>query len=592
MKKVVAFLVLVSIMVSNIVFQGYFVSAENVVETMAEVGENTNNYNKLHFYFGDESYSTIDDLTELNQALQDVRESSSLARSTETTYVTLQYKSEYFRTQTYLNFKEERKTLTTQSQIESFRNRLKAYSDEYHADLLEQFDVSDINEYFQIIEFKKTKYSPFVVCEVEPSTISIDGLSSLIELDNIEHISISPECEFENDASWADILDCINATEIVSNSSYTGDGIKIGVFEYGYRYHSSNENFLDKNIINNAQMLQDLDYHATMVTSIVTLIAPEAEIYFDNFKEQDEVSLEWFIDNNCDIVNCSFGQKTSSYRYDIDGLYDYQIAGHFLTVVKSSGNVDGGTTNITSPGYAHNVIVVGGVSKGSYGWSYHYNARYSLNALEAKPLVSAPYYVNVPNVGTDGGTSYAAPQVAAGCGLIMEANPSYRLFPEKIMSVLAASAKKTYNYSATVNHFDDKVGAGVFDLEAALSATLLYETTNYYEPPIKRNVEIASLNISGFAEEILQVSLAWNVQVDSYEDDYYTNCSYLTDYNLKVYDPYGYLLYETTLIANNVEMVRVTLPGSATYRVVIYQEGEIHEDNSGDYLCLSYTKYN
>ena len=51
MKKVVAFLVLVSIMVSNIVFQGYFVSAENVVETMAEVGENTNNYNKLHFYF-------------------------------------------------------------------------------------------------------------------------------------------------------------------------------------------------------------------------------------------------------------------------------------------------------------------------------------------------------------------------------------------------------------------------------------------------------------------------------------------------------------------------------------------------------------
>ena len=66
----------------------------------------------------------------------------------------------------------------------------------------------------------------------------------------------------------------------------------------------------------------------------------------------DRIGIQWFIDNACDIVNCSFGYYNNGtpdadgsysdgvkqYRNDIDGVYDYQILAHFITVVKSAGN--------------------------------------------------------------------------------------------------------------------------------------------------------------------------------------------------------------------------------------------------------------
>lgn len=40
------------------------------------------------------------------------------------------------------------------------------------------------------------------------------------------------------------------------------------------------------------------------------------------------------------------------------------------------------------------------------------------------------------------------------------------------MSVLTSTAKKTYDYSATIGNFDAKVGAGIVDLYNAIESHL------------------------------------------------------------------------------------------------------------------------
>ena len=372
----------------------------------------------------------------------------------------------------------------------------------------------------------------------------------------------------------------------------------------------SNANLYDKNITLENPNAASND-HADLVTSIVALIAPDAEFYVSN---SDRIGLEWFIDMGCDVVNCSFGYYNNQenadgtysdgvkqYQNNIDGLYDYQVLAHFITVVKSAGNYSDDPTSpkynpqnkITSPGYAHNVITVGGVQRTASSSGYYLEhdpyASYVTPSGHTKPNICAINTVTVPNLGTYTGTSYAAPQVTGCIALLMESNIDYCTYPERTLSLIASTAQKTYDYVENNENFNLKVGAGVIDLQRMLDSNLYYRASNTNG---SSGSEIASVTVSLREGQTLQAGLGWLVTaVNSSSTEINITSVIVTDYDLWIYSPSG-TVFTSSCSNSNVELVRLTAEEFGNYRIVLRQYGELDEIIDGEWIFITYNVLN
>lgn len=608
-KKLIAILLTVSLFLAS--FGGIGVLAEENAAPDNETATVDNSYNKIHFYFNNEDHTVIDSSAELQEAVSDITSSAKIrGRSGEPTNseidVTVEFASDFMETDAYRSFSQERANIDSIEELRDFRQRLNAYSKTYHNELIaKNIDSLDGLEYS---ECEAIGYSPFVTLKMDIGDISTSALCELSEMETVEHISLQYEPIAESEATWAETLDGINAYDIVNNGTYTGAGIRIGVYEAGGICDRSNVNLLDKDITIH-DPLANVNDHATNVTTILATIAPDAEFYVSN-TASDKTALEWFIDQGCDIVNCSFGYYNNipntdetytdgvkEYCHGIDGVYDYHIRAHFITVFNSAGNKNedrrSATYNpqnkVTSPGYAYNVITVGGVRQtlvdSEYVWAWAPSASYVCSSPGVKPNVSAPITVNIPNI-DGGGTSYSAPIVAASVALLMECHGEYLACPDSVLSVLTSTAQQIHDYSTQgnvySNHFDEKVGAGIIDLERMLNAEVfdvVQNTNRLYA------AEIVSDSIYLPVGTELQISLTWLI---SHEEENGTE-AYVTDYNLFVLDSYGDLVAASVLEDSNVEMIRVITPHSGRYRIVVDQVSLMPSAVEEDWLALTYT---
>ena len=400
----------------------------------------------------------------------------------------------------------------------------------------------------------------------------------------------------------------IDAYNIVSAGKYTGSGVRIGIYEAEGVCDTSHVNLADKNIT-----LHDtnsaISPHATAVTSIVALIAPNASFFVSDTPDDLE-ALSWFIDNCCDVVNCSFGfynnklnsdgtysKGIRSYRYDIDAIYDYQILAHFMTVCKSSGNVCTDNTksdynpdgDITSPGFAYNVITVGGVNRTSidsaYRWIHASKASYISTEPTVKPNISAPFYMFIPNIGMRNGTSFSAPLVTACIAILEGCKPSYSAYPDRVMSVLTSTAQKTYDYGngSFIGNFDKKVGAGIIDLDAAIES---YQYTVLKNTNTAPKTEIISKELTLTAGTEIQIALSWLATADATNETVY-----VTDYDIYLYNAAGTRVITSTLSRTNVEMLRYIVPTTGTYRIVAFQFDLMNSNINQDWISLTYTVF-
>lgn len=584
-------------------------SAININESSAEetVGNNENVYNKIHFYFDESEHGTIDDIDELESAVLSVSAQDGVALLVNTDVnqdieneitVTIEFASDFMETEQYIAFSNERETIDSPEELLDFRKRLNGFSKEYHEELiLQNVDILSVLDYTEI---ESIGYSPFVVLKMDGNDLEVGSIITLCESEDIENISLGYEVVPEEEASWIDTMTGINAYDIVTNGTYTGDGIRIGVYESGGVCDITNTNLAGKNITIRDSSVATTP-HATEVTALLSIIAPDADYYVSDVCD---VGIAWFIQQNCDIINCSFGyfynidnhdgtysEGTFGYRYDNDAVYDYQVTAHFVTICKSAGNINTNNTKasynpygkITSPGYAYNVITVGGVDRvlvsGQYKWMHESSACYKCSEPVVKPNVSAPNIVTVPNIGRCEGTSYASPQVAGCIALLMESDSQYRLSPEKVLATVTSTAQETYGYSGTIGEFDNKVGAGIVNLERMIDndvVTYAYNTSGIAQTTvISRNVYLT-------AGAELQVGLAWLAIADLNP-----TTVYVTNYDLYVYGPNGGNI-TSTLTSSNVEMLRIPITTTGTYRIVVYQAEDINVDVSGDYISLAY----
>ena len=206
--------------------------------------------------------------------------------------VTVEFSSNFMETEAYQAFLEERDTLDDIEEVHEWRARLNAYSKEFHQNLVNK-SLAALAD-FEYSEYDVIGYSPFVVLKTDIADVSASSLVNLAECDNVEHISLAYETAPQSSATWDTVLEGVNVSDIVTQSTYTGDGIAIGVYESGGICDVTNANLVGKNItINPESSSMDVTDHATEVTSILAIIAPEARFYVSHV---DRLGIGWFID--------------------------------------------------------------------------------------------------------------------------------------------------------------------------------------------------------------------------------------------------------------------------------------------------------
>jgi len=460
--------------------------------------------------------------------------------------------------------------------------------------------------------FDHIEYSPFVVMKIDTANIEVSSLLDLSKDSAIAHISLSYNLYVEEESStsyttvsstWSQMLTAINASGVVNSGTYTGEGIKVGILEAEGVCDTTHANLVDKNITieNSSSHISD---HATKVTSVVSLMAPDAEYYVTY--GNDAEALSWFVENGCDVINCSFGVLggTSSsldgyYMNDIDAVYDYYVETLFISIVVSAGNIDSTASNgdISSPGNAYNVITVGGVNRVSGSSSQlAYDSRACYRGVsEAKPTVSSVFSVKVSNfykdngtLATLSGTSFSAPQVTALIALLLEKDASYIVYPEKVTSTILASANTTYGYEPDWDyvHHDDKVGAGVVSWTRMMDGNA---SNAVHISNDSSNVEVLSRQVSLQSGDSIQIGLSWLIDTNA-APGVPTSVSqiYVTDYDLYLYDSNGNLVASSETADSSTEMIRYTATISGSYDIVVYQYGSIDDANDGDFMCMTY----
>ncbi|MBQ9912913.1 MAG: S8 family serine peptidase [Clostridia bacterium] len=587
--------------------------------------EYDNDLNKLHFYFSDvsavtektsaksasdrttasvePSFDYIDDLTELDNAVDNMyKYCDEYLDDNESIQVVVEFDSDYENTEEYADFFEEGSKIKTVDDLRAFKKKVAEFSKEYHRQENEK-NISKLeNIYYKKMEV--IDYAPFVVLEVDEKDIEADTLLDLAEEEAVLNISLSSEEEVESEASWSRTLNAIDVQATVVTGGYTGEGVNIGVLESGGICDKESSYLDDVTIFVDPNCDKKETEHATVITALIASIAPDANFYVsDNLAS----ALSWFIEQGCDVVNCSFGypntiengdvfvydSSKAIYRYNIDGLYDYQIKANFINVVTSAGNVKNDNTkinynpygHITSPGLAYSAITVGGLdcSLGLLGYDLEHDSGscYVATNNSTKPEVSAIMETTLPWGGDYYyGTSVSAAQVTACIALLCEKDAGFVWYPDMAKATVIGSAKEIDDHTNISNsYFDDETGAGCISYVNMNKAVDRNHIINVNQP----NSIISSDTMSLSKNVVLQAGLSWSPQVDIYD-----NICYITNYDIHVYDPDGNLVCTSTLGSNStVEFIRYRVKKAGVHTVAVYQNGANPAGTNTDYIAYT-----
>ena len=357
-----------------------------------------NDLNKIHFYFGlentedktgsalartvsnevsvdDDYFTYIDTETELNSAIENMNSyCDKYVEDDELIQVTVEFKSDFEKTPEYIEFQEKKENVKTIEEVRELRKELVEFSEEYHRTQNEQ-NIKYLNN-FGYENVSAYELSPFITMEINESNIDANNFLSLAKDDRIVNISLHLKEEFidEETVTWNQALRAIDAYSTVQYGSYTGEGIIIGILEpdicdvthtnlSGFVTNDNNNRLIiDEQCYNSNMLIEqnkpvNVSSHTTKVASIIALMAPESKILVSSTKLKDFAGLSWLIREGCDVINCSYGvyatKETSrnsgiyevdtsllGYKYYHDGLFDYNIKAHNVTIVSSAGNDD------------------------------------------------------------------------------------------------------------------------------------------------------------------------------------------------------------------------------------------------------------
>lgn len=250
----------------------------------------------------------------------------------------------------------------------------------------------------------------------------------------------------------------------VTNSSYTGDGVRVGIIESGVPDSTVNLNpgkFTFES--------ETTSSHATVVTSIIGGTSGIAEnVYFYCVSTEETTRkllycFETLLSYNVDIINMSAG-ITGKGEYDNYCSYVDNITSNYnCTFVTASGNNYNlkNKNFLWAPACSMNSIAVGSID---YNQNISYFSGWETpDAFLCKPDVVAPggniYRIN-NIIDAQAGTSFSAPMLTGTIALLMEEFPVLKENSALVKSVVHLGAEEL---PTQATYFDQQAGFGLIN---------------------------------------------------------------------------------------------------------------------------------
>ncbi len=354
--------------------------------------------------------------------------------------------------------------------LKEHRKTVKNYYTAFNATVvselgLDQYDYT-FSYYAPYIEIVFDDLDDYAVCEDELIKSINSNLHLVISVSNCATFdTLRSEANVDASASTShypliDAFDDIG----VSDSQYTGNGVKVGVIDIGVPDNTVNLKPEKYTQVDDTL----LDDHSTVITSIIggySGIAENVHFYCMTYSANILADCNLLIDNyGVNIINMSLWRAATGYYTNYDACVDEIVSNAKCTFVKSAGNRGDLDDFVTAPGCALNAIAVGSVN-------YHHNISYfsswaTEDSFIYKPDVVAPgeFLWNIPNLSNEeeghSGTSYAAPMVVGTIALLMEEFPVLKSDPALVKSVLHMGAEKL---PSQTDYLDEQAGFGLIN---------------------------------------------------------------------------------------------------------------------------------
>lgn len=481
---------------------------------------------------------------------------------------------------------EARYSINRRTNINSFIAEQRKLSKEYHSKMNTELASSLALQGYQT-QYVST-YSPFIEYEYEKEVFieNVDSIvGELIESDVVATAYIQNSLDKES-TNINTAMFTVGTYYPVMSGEVSGSGVTIGVLE--------NDGIVDKkhpNLVGSNLTVRDewwynetISSHATQVASTVggnTGIARNARILSVELYGGASEEVDWMLDRGVNIINLSYGDsaKAVTGTYSSQSAYmDYVVRTNFVTIVAAAGNFGDSHGYVGNPGLGYNVITVGASTlSGTYREAY---SSYTVLRGPSKPNIVAPTGLKIPNINTTlTGTSFSTPIVAGSIALMMEKNPELKLFPEKVLALVTASARFMSDHSTYGNNgLNNEVGSGLFDYTESL------KNINYtysYVNSIGTNGIFRETYLYAQNGKMIKAALVWLLNSNN------TTTIKLTDYDLRLYDPSNRLVATANSSSNNVELITYYTTTSGLYRLQIVQNGSL--GNGKDWIALSYS---
>lgn len=447
------------------------------------------------------------------------------------------------------------------------RKKVKDYYVSYNKIVVEELGLSGYNYcvsfYSPCIEIVFDDADEYINCEKDLLDTLQSNQNLISSASNcIIYKQPIEEASFNNSAySTTYSLDTAFDDIGVSNSQFTGQGIKVGVIESGIPQSTVNlkeghYTFLHTNVTK----------HAWVVSSIIggtTGIAKDVCFYFassSGFVNNSNILIDTY---GVNIINMSFGFLDYGDYTNKDACLDTIVSNTGCTIVKSAGNrsnEDSDPYYITSPGCSMNAITVGATD-----YNQNLSAFSSWLVSETfllKPDVVAPGGIlwdipNIPN-GNEGhsGTSCSAPMVVGTIALLMEEFPELKVNPALVKSVVHLGAKKL---PTQTSYFDEYSGFGLINYQKMRNCLL---SVNYSNFTISTTADAGTIVLSKNITIPYWDSIA--VNANSIVNSSITTSSSAsatptyTDYTIKIYDVRASTYVASSSIDSSVDYLLFT----------------------------------